>query len=174
MMNYDNLLHDFAQRTQKNLLFIECHINDPDYEVYEVTQLINSMLGLLVFPQQYYIRHIPQVSLAELMQMGWPEVRVTSDIKASKFYRPCTNLRELVRYLRNSISHFNIQFLSDANGKITGIRVWNTDTWLKDKPKTWEADLDLETLRILTFRFIELMEEQVIEKSSTSYRRFRP
>lgn len=162
-MDYEHLIHDFANRTFKNLEYIEKHLDDPEAEVYEVTQLINSMLGLLVFPQQTYVNRIPKYSLSELKEMGWPEVKVTSLIQESADYRPCTDLRMLIRYLRNSISHFNLIFLTDSNTNISGIRVWNIDTFNKKKPKIWEAELDLETLKILTKKFIELIENQAIE-----------
>jgi hypothetical protein len=52
---------DFARRTRANLEFIES-AKRPD--VFEVTQLFNSMLGLLVFPQQSYIDRIPKNATA--------------------------------------------------------------------------------------------------------------
>lgn len=49
---------DFASRTQKNLEVIEKlskdRKNNTELQVYEVTQLINSLLGLLIIPQQAF------------------------------------------------------------------------------------------------------------------------
>ena len=64
-MDYDktNLVLDFARRTKKNLEFIEHSLTrdrlNSENDVYEVTQLINSLLGLLVFPQQKFYDAIP-------------------------------------------------------------------------------------------------------------------
>ena len=57
-MQYQDLVRDFARRTRTNLEFIR-HARNHGESVYEVTQLVNSMLGLLVFPQQQYVDRIP-------------------------------------------------------------------------------------------------------------------
>ena len=45
-MNYESVIRDFAERTRKNLGIIE-GLHAEGGEGYEVTQLVNSMLGLL-------------------------------------------------------------------------------------------------------------------------------
>jgi hypothetical protein len=121
-----------------------------DVEVYEVTQLINSMLGLLVFPQQKYFDHIPNTSLAELVRLGWPIPRVEGR------YPQVNNLRELLRYLRNGIAHCNLEFLSDDGQQISGLRVWND----RRGRTTWKARLTLEDIEKITDKFIELLLKQ--------------
>jgi len=62
-MEYEKLVQDFAYRTRKNLdalLYLKRTKPDNNIEVYEVTQLINSMLGLLVFPKERYFDKIPK------------------------------------------------------------------------------------------------------------------
>ena len=71
-------------------------------EVYEVTQLINSCLGLLIFPQQEYFDHIPHTPVVELEQEGWPVPKVQPR------FEQVSDLNELIRYLRNAISRFNV------------------------------------------------------------------
>lgn len=48
--NIENFLFDFAYRTKTNLEYIEKYYNE-DY-LYEVTQVINSLLGLIVIPYE--------------------------------------------------------------------------------------------------------------------------
>jgi hypothetical protein len=149
-MNYhEDLVADFARRTRANLETLrkvqEVH---RDWSVFEVTQLINSMLGLLVFPQQQYFDRIPETAMPVLVEQGWPVPRVTGN------YPQANDLRTLVRYLRNAISHFNIEFLERKSGEITGIRVWNVG---RNNQKTWEADLSIDDLEAITKRFIELL-----------------
>ena len=67
--------------------------------------MINSLLGLLVFPQQRYLNSIPQLPLEELYESGWPRIKIISGAS------DCTDLKQLVRYLRNSIAHFNVEFI---------------------------------------------------------------
>jgi HEPN pEK499 p136 len=70
-MNYESVIRDFAERTRKNLRTIN-DLKAKGVEVYEVTQLVNSMLGLLVFPRENFIDQVPQTSLSELEADGWP------------------------------------------------------------------------------------------------------
>jgi len=108
-MNYeiDNLVLDFARRTRKNLEFIEAHSGDADRQVYAFTQLINSLLGLLVFPKENFFRSIPETPLSELVAAGWPDIKpVQGRLKED-------NLRQLVRNLRNGVAHFNLEFMTN-------------------------------------------------------------
>ena len=58
-MNYQDIVKDFAQRTKHNLETLRAlQAERPDVEVFEVTQIINSLLRLLVFQQQYFVNNI--------------------------------------------------------------------------------------------------------------------
>lgn len=151
-MEYKEVVGDFAERTRKNLKVIEDiqKINERKEEVYEVTQLINSMLGLLVFPQQEYCDRIPETPLEQLANEGWPNIgRVAG-------FPPRPNLKELFKYLRNAIAHFNMQFLVDE-GKISGVKLWNESS---SGHQNWETKLMLEDLREITDRFIVKLKEE--------------
>ena len=53
-MQYKDTVRDFAERTIKNLEAIEkMKNNNSNADVYEVTQLINSLLGLLVLIREH-------------------------------------------------------------------------------------------------------------------------
>ena len=163
-MNYQNLIRDFAIRTKQNLKVIDEISMTSGSEVFEVTQLINSMLGLLVFPQQTYVNRIPRISLSQLVDLGWPIPRVCGDFKQVK------DLNELIRYLRNAVSHFNIRFVEDDRGDISLLRVWNMRP-VKDELgkvvrdvsgdvieiKNWEAELGVHELRGIANKFIDLL-----------------
>src|SRR5262245_31444769 len=110
-MMYESVIRDFAERTRKNLRVIE-QLQAKGEEVYEVTQLINSMLGLLVFPKEEFVDQIPDTSLQDLQESGWPIPRVSSGFPQAK------DLRELIRYLRNAIAHFNLEFIKDGTNEI--------------------------------------------------------
>ncbi len=158
-MDYDetNPVLDFARRTKKNLEFIErSHISgrlNSENDVYEVTQLINSLLGLLVFPQQKFYDAIPETPLAELMKAGWPAiVPVEGRLRED-------NLRQLLRYLRNGVSHFNLEFLTDRHNRIYGISIWNTPP-NSDRPD-WKVNLSLQDLKKIIYKFIDTLEERI-------------
>jgi len=147
-MQYEDVIRDFARRTQSNLEAIN-RLKDSGHDVYEATQLINSMLGLLVFPKEEYFNRIPTVPLSELEAKGWPVPRVTGD------FAQVTDLRHLIRCLRNAIAHFNIEFPGDGTNELRQLRVWNTRK--QGKQKTWQAELTLDELADITNRFIQLL-----------------
>jgi hypothetical protein len=149
-MNYEDVVADFARRTQVNLRAVES-LRAEGREVFEVTQLINSMLGLLVFPREDFVAKIPKISLELLQTRAWPVPKMRPG------FAQAADLAELVRYLRNAISHFNIEFIGDDQKEIRIIRVWNRD---RTGTKTWEADLGLNELRGIAERFIDLLLER--------------
>lgn len=164
-MNYTDVIRDFALRTRRNLEAIDAH--DASHgETFEVTQLINSMLGLLVFPQQKYVDSIPKTTLAELGRTGWPIPKVRGEFEQVK------DLNQLIRYLRNAVAHFNIKFIDDGNNNIAVLRVWNMapvkgrdGKFCRDDDgkiiaqKNWEAELGVNELRGIADRFIDLLLE---------------
>ena len=156
-MEYKEIVRDFATRTRKNLDELrELQAAHPNREIYEVTQLMNSLLGLLVFPQQSYVNTIPKIPLDELKQRGWPIPRMVGD------YPQVKDLNQLVRYLRNAIAHFNIKFIAGEDKQISGLELWNVrEHELKGgkrkRETTWKAHLSLDDVETITDRFLELL-----------------
>lgn len=146
-MQYENLVADFATRTRKNLDTIKT-LQKEGREAYEVTALINSMLGLLVFPQQSFMDAIPETSLSEVQAQGWPVPKVRGH------FEQVATLRQMVNYLRNAIAHCNLQFLA-PDGQIAGLVVWN----MRNGRKTWEAELTLDDLEKIVDRFSKLLQQ---------------
>lgn len=147
-MEYQHLIEDFARRTRDNLRCLNS-LKASGGEVYEVTALVNSMLGLLVFPQQRYVDSIPETPIDELANQGWPIPSVVGD------FSQVPNLRQLVRHLRNAISHFNVEFFADGSGQIAGLIVWNVDP--RSNRTTWRARLSVSDLDAIAHRFIALI-----------------
>jgi len=148
MEYHEEVVIDFARRTRANLEVIEKSANQGE-SVYEVTQLANSLLGLLVFPREHYMRSIPNTPLPELVNQGWPEVHTTHG------QLPQNTLQQLMRMLRNSVAHCNVEFIVADDRQITGIKVWNT----KGREKTWESELTIKDLRTIAIKFVELIEQ---------------
>jgi hypothetical protein len=146
-MMYEDVIRDFAERTRLNLRAIE-RLETDGHDVYEVTQLVNSTLGLLVFPQQEFVDRIPETPLTELVRDRWPVPTVRRGADR------VNNLNQLIRYLRNAIAHFNIQFVGDGRNEVSVLRVWNEN---QNGVKTWEAELSVMDLRGITERFIRLL-----------------
>jgi hypothetical protein len=158
-MDYEaNLVRDFAIRTRKNLEFIE-EQQKQGVEIYEVTQLVNSLLGLLIFPHERYYDSIPRTPLTELEAQGWPRIEII------KGQSECQTLYNLVHFLRNGIAHFNIQFLPDQDGQLDGLRIWNQNP--RTNQKTWEARLYIHQLRKITEVFIDCIQSSFHANNDT-------
>jgi hypothetical protein len=150
-MNYRELVKDFAQRTKTNLETLRAfQLDRPDKEVFEVTQLVNLLLGLLVFPEQEFITKIPETPIKELVETGRPVPQVYGE------FEQVENLKQLIRYLRNAVAHFNIKFTENERGQINGLIVWNYNH-PREKIINWRAKLTLDDIEKLTDRFIELI-----------------
>jgi hypothetical protein len=145
-MMYEDVIRDFARRTRRNLGEVERLLAD-GHEVYKVTQLINSMLGLLVSPREEYVNRIPETPIRDLEQDGWLIPRVKDG------FPQVPHLKDPVRYLRNAIAHFNIEFIDDGKNQIRILRVWNKYR----SRKTWEAEMGLYDLRGIAERFTDLL-----------------
>jgi hypothetical protein len=145
-MMYEEVIKDFAIRTKKNLEVIE-NLKDENTEVYETTQLVNSCLGLLVFPHEHFIERIPKIPLDQLAEQGWPLPKVVGD------FEQVENLKELIRHLRNAIAHFNIKFIGDLENQISVLRVWNNNRGRK----TWQADLSVDDLKKISKKFSDML-----------------
>ncbi|WP_366131037.1 HEPN family nuclease [uncultured Halomonas sp.] len=147
-MDYENVVRDFARRTRVNLEIVEKSKNNFGHG-YEITQLINSCLGLLILPQQRFMDSIPKTPIDQLEAEGWAIPKVTGH------FPQVENLQQMIRYLRNAIAHFNLEFLSDSEGKIRCLRVWNC----RSGKKTWQAELGLDELKSILDKFTDLLIE---------------
>jgi hypothetical protein len=165
--NPARLVAEFAHRTTINLHAIRT-LRDQGAEVFEVTQLISSLLGLLVFPREHYLDYIPDKSLDELVADGWPIPRVNGGFSAPD------DLRALITYLRNAVAHFNLELLPDSDNQIAGIRVWN----IRNDKKDWIAELTISQLENIVTRFADLILEHAARlpapRSRVSQVRSRP
>ena len=145
-MENKDLIKIFAKRTLKNLNAIE-KLKKQNAQVYEVTQLINSILGIMIFPRERDLTKIPNKTYIELRNEGWPAINTTNQFAQIK------SLDDLTRRFRNSIAHCNIEFINHKK-KIVGLRLWNMDREMKRK--VWEAELSIQDLRDISLRFIHL------------------
>lgn len=149
-MMYEDVIADFAKRTEANLHAIRgLKKNDGQAPVFEVTQLVNSMLGLLVFPQQRYLDRIPETPISDLASNGWPIPEVVGS------YPQVTDLRQLVRMLRNAVTHCNLEFEPGVDNDIDSLTVWNTDP--RSGKVTWKARLTVSDLDTITTKFVALL-----------------
>jgi hypothetical protein len=124
-----NTVWGFNDRVLKNLKFVRSAWNDGSTEVHVVTQLIMSLLGLIVFPyaeiKERDDTSLQSYKLDDLVVEGWP--KWTFEIGSSD------DLDSLVKHLRNALSHRRIIFKSDDR-KLEAVEIQ-----FRDRPNGWNA-----------------------------------
>jgi hypothetical protein len=143
----------FARRTRTNLEYIERAFSTRE-DVHVITQLANSLLGLIVFPwEQKFADHIKAVPIDELVAKGWPQFEITKG--------ECQTLGQLVRYLRHAVAHGRITFSSDSR-EINEVSISVENYAHKQDPlPNWSARLEARDLREFCRRFIDLIEDTI-------------
>lgn len=117
------LIKCFVERTKENLQNYQGN--------FEITQLINSMLGLLVFPAQKYFPNNATKEYKQHILNLLNEYEISLD-KLPQSTRKI-DLYEYIRKLRNGIAHAHIELLSNSGDEIDQLKIWNiNDSGSKD------------------------------------------
>lgn len=107
---------EFARRTLKNLQHIE-RARQFSRDVHVVTQLTNSLLGLVIFPwENEIISPLIGWPLEDLTKKGWPAWKIERDpTKAPKKHNCAPTLDDLVNHIRNAAAHRHLKYSSDSS-----------------------------------------------------------
>ena len=164
------LLPALAQRILANLDLIndraaETRGIDQNGPPYTDTQLLISLLGVLVFPHERTpgalgkllsnYDGLSRVVAIRYSAAGAGRVEISGPDGEKETVDP-TAIRNLPKLLRNGIAHFNIRPI-EQNGTFAGIRVWNKDD---SGQITLVADVDFAALRPLARRILSALAEQ--------------
>ena len=153
MSRYRNPVYDFIRRTKASLLTIEDGAKTDSDKYYEVTQLINSVIGLLMFPKEAVYNSIPTTPLSRFTGAKFPKI-LHGDL-------PEDNLRELIRYLRNGFAHYNVNF-ENYDNQIKGLYIWNVTP---DGTVDWVAYISIVDLRglleLAAREFMKITEKRI-------------
>jgi hypothetical protein len=137
----------FAYRTGKNLWYIESSSTE-GADVHVVTQLVLSLLGLIVFPWailENSKNKVKSLLLADLVKEGWPEWESQGNA--------CKGLGQLLRRVRNAAAHRGVFFTSDS------LLLEEVVITFSDEEADWRATIRADHLRDFCLRFIDLMEK---------------
>ncbi len=141
-MEHTDLIADFAWRTLQNLDHVQEQERLGDEGVYPVTQLWNSLLGLIVLPRERDMRRIPRTPMTELWSQGWPRLTAAGPEHRS--------LRDLVSDLRRAVAHFNVEFIAGSGREITSVTMWTQNSDSDGRPiqgsRRWEGRITVEEL----------------------------
>ena len=161
--NYTHFIKEFADRTIENLQIVERFSFEPEKK--EVTQLINSLLGLLVVPSERYKEDssekereentlrasAPEMyrNIKKLITQLKSEKKLYNDYGFSKKYPVC----DFIHHLRNAVCHSGNKTLIftpiEENKKIETVIFY--DTYTNDSGRKYEfcVELTIEQIRNL-------------------------
>jgi hypothetical protein len=156
-----------AQRTLKNLNFIQQAYADGETEVHVVTQMINSLLALLVFPvekEPKFYEPLEAVSLAnppdfQAVRQSLPAFPLLPSLTVSQFER-CPHLGCFFKHLRHAISHKRLSFCGDPDSRCLPKVLLTFKDCKKDKPFDWEITMSAEDLE----KLIRYVGENIINR----------
>lgn len=140
-MNYENKVLDIVRRTNENLVATDrWRAGDPSTPFHEVTNLVNSLLGLIVLPKEEILDDMRQV---EVGPHGIADWGVAFEVVSVDGSSP-RDLRPFLTGLRNAIAHAGMDFPTDGKS-ITGITFANRTN---DRARIlWTAEFDLAGMR---------------------------
>ena len=136
--NINKFLAEFTERTIKNLDVIGCLASNGE-NVFEVTQLINSLLGLVVLPKEMY-QHIKDKDLRKASDNDYDEVKtIIKKCKDEKRWYSSYNedlaaneVSFFIKHIRNAVSHSGdtgLRFYPiNENGEINQVYFYDTYT----------------------------------------------
>lgn len=146
-MMYEDFVSDFAKRTKANLEYVQENVDSG--KVYEVTQLINSLLGLLIFPQQKYYDKLPHI---------FPdyEIQILMEKCTSTNYKENKpkSFKNILRHLRNSIAHKRIGVEPYGPVEIERIKFEDIDEY---NNSSFIFEITVEELNVLLYNLCDFM-----------------
>lgn len=140
----NNYVQEFFERTLYNLeLYYEYHERSKEIFKYEITQLINSLLGLVVFVKEDGVV-FNSITLAE--------IKVENEITWNYCHRDGgrfedKNFKNFLRHIRNAISHKNLTIKSNNENEIDSIVFKD-----KDRNNVFEVTFTIMEIRNLIDR----------------------
>lgn len=165
-MEYQQFLKDFVERTKTNLKIIQEQSKHHD-EGYEVTQLINSCLGLIVFVNEdksnFEATEISYDALVETQkEHAFSFNDSTTLIKYKEF--PVTNRdtqKSTLEHIRHSLAHSNIGIIA-KNHQIKGITLKNIPPW-NHGDATWHIAITIEEFQ----KILDFLTQQIPKREYT-------
>lgn len=157
-MEYTDLIADFARRTIRNLDHVQEEERRGAANVFPVTQLWNSLLGLIVLPRERDMRRIPRTPMVQLWSNGWPRFTTSGQEHET--------VHDLVTGLRNAVAHFNVEFIAGSDREIRVVKDWN-QKFIGGRPtleRRWEGQISTDELD----RLARLIADLYLERFASS------
>jgi len=166
-LTYKEFIKDFAKRTFDNLKII-CDNEKEKKTGYEVTQLVNSCIGLLIFPKEEYFKKWKQIPGMEFPNSHIREI--AEKAKCKKENCLCnSHYGYMLYHLRNAIAHFGIKTREETVIR----RIYFTDKKTDGITKTIEIELEIgDIYNVLMSVLYLILEEKFPYDEAKEYAKF--
>lgn len=148
-----------ARRSRKNLDFIYQQ-KQQGADVEEFTQLLNSMLGMLICLREEYFKG-KEVTWDMVKERGLQPVPIEGDAPTqdSKGLEPSKTFSRLISNLRNGFAHSCFELIGNP---ISSVRIWTIPNNAENiaANRKWQAELSEQQLRQIADLFIEFLEKE--------------
>lgn len=151
MSHYKNQEVDFINRT-KTIIEQYDNFQIAEKEKYEVTLLLNCLVGLLILPQQHWFETLP-TELVSKKEWGIDQNHISTIKKGET-----KNVKDVARHIRNSVAHYNFKVFENKSKDISSIKFEDfevIDKKTKEKAKTFEATIPISAIRQFTSKLTE-------------------
>lgn len=143
----------FAERTKANLEFIE-QSKSRGENIFETTQLINSLLGMIVF-----LRESDRIN-GSILDKKWKIIQYT---KIQDHHNYCEKFSNFIRKFRNALAHGHIDPQVDENQEVSKFILWDE---CRCGNLDWKIEIDLENIKILAYFIQENMHQEPRHRQS--------
>jgi len=142
----------FIQRTRTNLELIEERYAR-DSKGHVVTQLVNSLLGIVVYPWEHQgLDHLKARQMSTIGLEGWPD----EIMKLGE----ANTVEEFIHHMRNAVAHGRITFSSDSRD-LEEVTLTFEDRKDRSKDIDWRVCIHGRHLRQFCTRWMDLIENTV-------------
>lgn len=154
-MMYEEFVSDFAKRTKANYELVKSLAagekeRDSHSTVFEVTQLVNSLLGLLVFPQQEFYNKLPEDYPNKELEALLSKCTTTYEERVGSQ----KSFANVLRHIRNAIAHKKLEAYPYGPQEIKGFIF--RDGRSESHPE-FELKLSVEELEQLLYLLFDYM-----------------
>lgn len=141
---------DFIKRT---LIIISQYdeLDLPKNKKFEVTLLLNCLVGLIILPQQEWYNKLPD-EIIDSRKWGIGVEHISFIKKGEN-----KSVKNVVKHIRNSVSHYNYRAFSNSKNKISELKF---SDFTYDKIKTFESNIPLKKFR----KFVDEFSKYVLKE----------
>jgi hypothetical protein len=145
-----------GQRAWNNLRLIE-QLYDVHKEGHVVTQLVQSVLTIIIFPKEKkFFDHIAHCQLRDLEKRGWP--------RPKQVIGKTDTLGQLFRHMRNAVCHGLMKFYGDskdgANSRdLSKISIEFSDRNKDKAPIHWQVIMEGPELRLFLYYIVDYLND---------------